>query len=142
MILYGLPFIDVNDWETTTIYKGAYYKNHQTIRWYWEVIKELNQEQLSKFFYFCTGSKRPPVEGFRYRFCLISLKLFSALQSNRGEIQKFTIESVKFDKENISLKAHTCFNRLELPMYTEKGMIKSAVDTILNMDFSGVFGLE
>jgi len=130
MILYGLPFIDVNDWETTTIYKGAFYKNHQTIRWFWEVIKELNQEQLSKFFYFCTGSKRPPVEGF------------SGLQSNRGEIQKFTIESVKFDKENTSLKAHTCFNRLELPMYTEKEMIQNAVETILSMDFSGVFGLE
>jgi len=66
MLLYGLPFIDVNDWEGTTTYKGSYYKNHQIVKWFWESMKELNQEQLSKFFYFCTGSTRPPVEGFRY----------------------------------------------------------------------------
>lgn len=130
MMLYGLPFIDVNDWESTTVYKGGYYKNHQTIKLFWEVIRDLNQEQLSKFFYFCTGSKRPPVEGF------------SALQSNRGEIQKFTIESVKFSKDNASLKAHTCFNRLDLPTYSDKTQIQHAVETILQMDFSGVFGLE
>jgi len=130
MLLYGLPFIDVNDWEGTTTYKGSYYKNHQIVKWFWEVMKELNQEQLSKFFYFCTGSTRPPVEGF------------SALQSNRGETQKFTIESIKYDKDNASLKAHTCFNRLELPMYTNKETVEEAVQVVLNMDFRGVFGLE
>jgi len=65
MILYGLPFIDVNDWEAMTVYKGSYYKNHQITKWFWEIMKTLNQEQLSKFFYFCTGSTRAPVEGFR-----------------------------------------------------------------------------
>jgi len=66
MKLNGLPFIDLTDWEVNSIYKGSYYKNHQVIKWFWEVMKELDQEQLSKFFHFCTGSTRLPVEGFRY----------------------------------------------------------------------------
>jgi len=65
MILNGIPFIDINDWEHNTVYKGSYYKGHQVIRWFWQVMRELNQEQLSKFYHFCTGSSRLPVEGFR-----------------------------------------------------------------------------
>ena len=66
----------------------------------------------------------------------------SALQSNRGETQRFTIESVKNEAGNTGLKAHTCFNRLELPMYTSKELIQTSIQSVLNMDFSGVFGLE
>ena len=65
MVINGLPFIDINDWEVNTIYKGSYYKSHQIVKWFWQVMKELDQAQLSKFFLFCTGSTRPPVEGFR-----------------------------------------------------------------------------
>jgi hypothetical protein len=130
MILNGLPFVDIADWELHTTYKGSYYKNHQVIRWYWQVMKELTQEQLSKFFLFCTGSTRPPVEGFR------------ALQSNRGELHKFNIESMKYNKDHTGMKAHTCFNRVELPMYPTKELLKENLLNILNTDFNGVFGIE
>lgn len=130
MILNGIPFIDINDWEHNTVYKGSYYKGHQVIRWFWQVMRELNQEQLSKFYHFCTGSSRLPVEGFR------------ALQSNRGENCKFNIESVKYTKGSTGLVAHTCFNRLELPMYPSKELVKEHIYAILRMDFNGVFGVE
>lgn len=65
MVLNGLPFIDLADWEYNTNYKGSYYKNHQVIKWFWMTMKELDQEQLAKFYQFCTGSTHPPVEGFR-----------------------------------------------------------------------------
>lgn len=65
MILNGLPFIDIVDWERNTTYKGSYYRNHQIIKWFWEAMHELDQEQLAKVFRFCTGSQRTPVEGFR-----------------------------------------------------------------------------
>lgn len=32
MLLNGLPFISVEDWEYHTIYKGAYTKNHSLIQ--------------------------------------------------------------------------------------------------------------
>jgi len=130
MKMNGLPFIDLGDWEANSVYKGLYNKSHQVIKWFWEVMKELDQEQLSKFFHFCTGSTRLPVEGFR------------VLQSNRGEFQKFTIESVRYSKESSGLKSHTCFNRLELPNYPKKEILKEKLMEILRADFIGVFGIE
>jgi len=64
------------------------------------------------------------------------------LQSNRGDLQKFTIESIKYLKESSGLKSHTCFNRLELPMYPTKELLKEKLFEILNSDFTGVFGIE
>lgn len=39
MVLYGLPFINVDDWINNTEYKGAYYRNHQIIKWFWKVVR-------------------------------------------------------------------------------------------------------
>ena len=41
----------------------------------------------------------------------------SKLESNRGAYAKFKIVSVKFDGEHSFPRAHTCFNRLDLPLY-------------------------
>lgn len=35
MILYGVPFIDIEDWRINTEYEGAYYATHKTIIWFW-----------------------------------------------------------------------------------------------------------
>jgi hypothetical protein len=43
MILYGVPFINIDDWCLNTEYKGAYYKNHQIIKWFWKVVREMDQ---------------------------------------------------------------------------------------------------
>ncbi len=69
MVLYGLPFINVEDWLVNTDYKGAYYKNHQIIKWFWKVVREMNQEELGKLLHFCTGSTRIPIYGFKYPAC-------------------------------------------------------------------------
>lgn len=39
MILYGVPFIDIEDWEKNTEYQGAYHLNHKNIYWFWEFVK-------------------------------------------------------------------------------------------------------
>lgn len=40
------------------------------------------------------------------------------------------------------MKAHTCFNRLELPMFGTKELVKEEMMRILKIDFNGVFGVE
>lgn len=62
--MYGMPFIDLNDWRSNTEYKGAYYKNHQVINWFWSFLETLDQAQLARFLQFCTGSSRIPINGF------------------------------------------------------------------------------
>jgi E3 ubiquitin-protein ligase HUWE1 len=65
MILYGVPFIDIDEWREQTIYDSPYSPEHMAIKWFWNIVKELDQEQLGKFLQYCTGSTRIPVNGFR-----------------------------------------------------------------------------
>ena len=76
----------------------------------------LEQKDLSEFLQFCTGTQRVPIEGF------------SKLQSNRGEISKFCITSLPFDpKSKNFIRAHTCFNRIDLPQFNNEDQIKEAI---------------
>lgn len=130
MIIFGVPMINLDDWKANTIYKGAYYQNHQIIQWFWEVLQGFSQEELAKILHFCTGSKRTPIDGFRN------------LMSNRGKIAKFCIESCKFSKDSCLPRGHTCFNRLELPMFSTKELLKEKMVFIVLSDLEGIFGLE
>ena len=80
------------------------------ITWFWECLGKHTQEELRRFLQFSTGSCRVPIGGFEI------------LESNRGEIAKFTINSVTYNSKGYNfIKAHTCFNRIDLPQYkTEK----------------------
>jgi E3 ubiquitin-protein ligase NEDD4 len=65
MLIGGPQTIDVNDWERNTEYKG-YSTSCQVVRWFWEVVGELNQEYLKNLLHYCTGTNRVPVLGFKY----------------------------------------------------------------------------
>ena len=111
----------------------------------------MSQEDLAKLLQFCTGSSRTPVEGFRYNISLFitlnltagyDLPIYRALESNRGTNAKFCIESVPYNKVKQLITAHTCFNRLVLPMYPTKEALITNLQAIIQLDFNGVFGLE
>lgn len=62
------------------------------------------------------------------------------LQSNRGEISKFTIEK---SVDGLPYpRAHTCFNRLELPPYKSFEQMNTGIRCCLNENNVGVFGME
>jgi len=120
LILNGRPFIDVDDWKQNTRYQGKYTAKHKTIKAFWAVMYSLSQEELSQFLQFSTGSQRVPIGGFE------------SLQSNRGEIAKFCITFVNFDsKKKNFIRAHTCFNRIDLPMFNGEEQIKESFSYVL-----------
>lgn len=129
-VLFGQKEISVDDWKNNTFYKGRYSDNpdHQTIKWFWEVISELNNEDKRKFLQFCTGSRALPIEGFK------------GLKGQKKQHCKFSIEAVSLKKSQF-LRAHTCFNSLELPLYLSKDEVKEGVQYVLDQkEFH--FGLE
>ena len=63
-VLSGQSVINLNDWKANTIYKGEYKEKSKIIKFFWEVLSELNNEKLLLFYKFCTGSIRVPVDGF------------------------------------------------------------------------------
>jgi hypothetical protein len=130
LLLNGQPYIDVEEWRENTIYQGKYNSNHKVIKWFWDSLFNLSQEDLSKFFQFCTGSSRVPLGGF------------SVLESNRGEVAKFCIVENKYNSKGANfIKAHTCFNRIDLPMFPSEKQVKEALNYVINNEVLG-FGID
>jgi len=83
-------------------YKEGYCKNHDTIKHFWGVFRELTEDDKRKFLLFLTGSDRIPVRGM--------------------ESVKMTIQRTS-DTSFLPV-AHTCFNLLDLPEYGTKEKLK------------------
>jgi len=128
LLINGLPQIDVMDWEQNTLYKGVFKASHPVIKWFWEVVSELNQEMRARLLQFSTGTSRVPVQGFK------------ALQSSDGKLNPFTIKSAPV-KTSIFPIAHTCFNRIDLPVYKSLADCKKYVMIAIQMEATG-FGIE
>ena len=129
LLINGTPFIDTEDWRMNTKYKD-YQDYDNVIINFWDIISNLSQEDLSNFLLFCTGSSRVPIGGFK------------SLESNRGQISKFEIVKTEYyeGKKNF-LRAHTCFNRLDLPNFPDKEKLNDAVKFALENEVLG-FGIE
>ena len=91
---------------------------------------ELSQKELANFLMFSTGTSRVPFGGF------------AALESNRGNLSKFMIERTdyQFGEKNF-IKAHTCFNRLDIPEFESEEEMKDAIKFISSSEIIG-FGIE
>ena len=130
LILNGRPFIDIEEWKIFTEYKEPYNANHYIIKWFWDILKDLNQKELSNILLFSTGSGRVPLGGF------------AVLESNRGNISRFRIEMLPYEKgcKNF-IKAHTCFNRIDIPLYKNKEEMVEMIKFIANQEILG-FGID
>jgi len=130
LLLNGRPFIDIEDWKQFCEYREPYNIEHHIIIWFWEILSELSQKELSNLLMFSTGSSRVPLGGF------------ASLESNRGSNAKYTIESIPYEpnKKNY-IKAHTCFNRLDIPLFNNKNELKEAILFVCNNEILG-FGID
>lgn len=130
LIINGRPFIDVEDWYRNTTYKEPYNTQNKIIKWFWEIINELSQKELSNLLMFSTGTSRVPFGGF------------SALESNRGNISQFMIEPLEYQEgQKNYIRAHTCFNRLSIPEFETKEEMREAIKFISSNEIIG-FGIE
>ncbi|XP_068005864.1 E3 ubiquitin-protein ligase Itchy homolog [Melanerpes formicivorus] len=108
VLLCGMQEIDLNDWQRHTIYRH-YTRTSRQIVWFWQFVKEIDNEKRMRLLQFVTGTCRLPVGGF------------ADLMGSNGP-QKFCIEKV--GKENWLPRSHTCFNRLDLPPYKNYEQLK------------------
>ncbi|KAL0571341.1 hypothetical protein V5O48_010623 [Marasmius crinis-equi] len=103
LLIGGMSEIDMDDWSKFTDYRG-YEKTDQVIEWFWQCIRSWPAERKSRLLQFTTGTSRVPVNGFK------------DLQGSDGP-RRFTIEK-SGDPQGLP-RSHTCFNRLDLPPYTD-----------------------
>ncbi|CAH1974705.1 unnamed protein product [Acanthoscelides obtectus] len=101
LLLCGMQEIDVEDWQRHTIYRH-YTRSSKPVVWFWQFVKQSDNEKRARLLQFVTGTCRVPVGGF------------AELMGSNGP-QRFCIEKV--GKESWLPRSHTCFNRLDLPPY-------------------------
>ncbi|KAG7498161.1 E3 ubiquitin-protein ligase NEDD4-like isoform X5 [Solea senegalensis] len=102
LLMCGLGDVDVNDWRQHSVYKNGYCPNHPVIQWFWKVVLLMDAEKRIRLLQFVTGTSRVPMNGF------------AELYGSNGP-QLFTIE--QWGTPEKLPRAHTCFNRLDLPTY-------------------------
>ncbi|CAN8066881.1 unnamed protein product [Agarophyton chilense] len=112
--------IDLEDLRRNTNYSGGYDEDTPVVRWFWEVMEELNPEEQSKMLQFVTSSPRAPLLGFSYlvpSFCI---------HRAEGDIRLPT--------------ASTCMNLLKLPQYKSLSVVREkiryALDSNAGFDLS------
>jgi len=132
LMLCGLPEIDIKDWEKNTLYSGLFEsktKTHRVVNWFWEIVKkDFDQEMRARLLQFVTGTSGVPARGF------------AVLQSNDGNIKKFTIHGVE-RSQFMYPRGHTCFNRIDLPTYNSKKEMFEKLKLAITTSAIG-FGIE
>uniref|UniRef100_A0AAG5DVW1 HECT-type E3 ubiquitin transferase n=1 Tax=Anopheles atroparvus TaxID=41427 RepID=A0AAG5DVW1_ANOAO len=101
LMLCGMQEIDVDDWQRNSIYRH-YNRSSKQVVWFWQFVRETDNEKRARLLQFVTGTCRVPVGGF------------AELMGSNGP-QRFCIEKV--GKDTWLPRSHTCFNRLDLPPY-------------------------
>uniref|UniRef100_A0AAR2ISN3 E3 ubiquitin-protein ligase n=1 Tax=Pygocentrus nattereri TaxID=42514 RepID=A0AAR2ISN3_PYGNA len=108
VMLCGMQEVDLQDWQRNTVYRH-YTRNSKQIMWFWQFVKEVDNEVRLRLLQFVTGTCRLPLGGF------------AELMGSNGP-QKFCIEKV--GKDTWLPRSHTCFNRLDLPPYKSFEQLK------------------
>uniref|UniRef100_A0A914GXI2 HECT-type E3 ubiquitin transferase n=1 Tax=Globodera rostochiensis TaxID=31243 RepID=A0A914GXI2_GLORO len=110
LVLSGSVEVDIADWRANSEYRGGYHATHVVIRWFWECVLGMCNADRLRLLQFVTGSSSVPFEGFK------------ALRGSDGP-KRFCIE--RWGAENSLPRAHTCFNRLDLPPYRDRNTLKA-----------------
>lgn len=126
LIICGLGAIDVADWAKHTEYRHFSATDDLAV-WFWAAVTEMGPEVKARLLQFVTGTSRVPVTGF------------NDLQGSLGP-KKFTLEFVASADADSLPKAHTCFNRLDLPPYTSMDQLAEKLSVAVENTIG--FGIE
>ncbi|KAG7402095.1 hypothetical protein PHYBOEH_007309 [Phytophthora boehmeriae] len=137
--LSGLPTLNVTDWQNNSRVRHAttngdteeLEREIEVVQWFWDVVGSFTDDQRARLLQFATGSSRVPVEGFK------------ALTSASGIVHPFTLQLVPVGTPPLGMcpRAHTCFNRIDLPLYETKSDLNSYLTLVIQMEITG-FGFE
>ncbi|KAL4161227.1 hypothetical protein PRNP1_001782 [Phytophthora ramorum] len=136
LLLCGVPSIDIADWESHTDVRYMRAEQglnrpsspeRQVVQWFWDAVRAFSQEERARLLQFVTGTSRVPAEGFR------------ALLSHDGRIRRFGLQMMPLGAPPTGLypKAHTCFNRLDLPVYPSYQELEKYLTLVINMEIAG-----
>ena len=117
LVVCGSEILDFKELQKAAKYEG-YTSNSITIKYFWEIIEEFNEEKNKILLFFVTGCNKAPING------LSSLTFTISRSGNIYDLPS----------------SHTCFNNLILPDYQNKALMKSKI--LIAINYSEGFGLK
>jgi hypothetical protein len=90
------------------------------VQWFWEALRSFSPEQRAQLLQWTTGHARVPVQGF------------SHLMGRDGVLRRFTLTSVELSQA-VYPRAHTCFNRIDIPLYESKEDLIKGFEFVLEL---------
>jgi len=114
--------ISVSAWKENTVYSNCDLSQKE-IKWYWEIVSTLTEDEKRALLAFCTGTKYLPAGGF---------------QRLQKDNTPFTVQF--YDKLAVGTlpTARTCFNTLVLPTYTSKATMLDNLKLVIKEQEAGV----
>ena len=104
-------------------YRGAFQtdgEEHEVCQWFWQMVRAWSPERRAQLLQWTTGHARVPVQGF------------SHLMGRDGVLRKFTLTSLELSQA-VYPRAHTCFNRIDVPLYRTKEELVSGFEFVLEL---------
>jgi E3 ubiquitin-protein ligase HUWE1 len=123
LLICGMPDVDVEDLRCHTEYQG-YSASAPQIRWFWECVAGMSQQDRANLLQFATGCSKVPPGGF------------ANLAGASGTRSNFSIMRVDCDTELLPV-AHTCFNRIDLPPYPSSEVLRQKLMVAITLGSKG-----
>ncbi|KDO19036.1 hypothetical protein SPRG_15222, partial [Saprolegnia parasitica CBS 223.65] len=123
LLLCGTSAIDVDDWRLFTAVSFSLAITNCN-DWFWAILKdEMTDDDRSRLLQFATGSSRVPLQGFK------------GLTSYDGLLCPFSLQAIEY-KSGALPRAHACFNRIDLPLYPTRALLKEALFAIVRLEMT------
>ena len=124
LILFGMTVIDVDDWKAHTNYRNVSMHDRRC-QYFWRVVQDdLDDHQRTRLLQFVTGTARVPAGGFKN------------LQGSAGVSCYFEICGIPGEDQAMP-RSHTCFNRIDLPLYSSYEHMRHVLTNLISVDVQG-----
>jgi hypothetical protein len=117
LLLCGLPVFSAAELQGHARIRGDTPQFGHTLGWFWESVSAMDPAQLAQLLQFTTGSARLPAGGF------------AALEREGQHV--LTIECDGSASVDQLPTAHTCFNKLDLPLFSSRNVLERALHTAI-----------
>ncbi|KAF1323295.1 Nedd4 e3 ubiquitin-protein ligase wwp1, partial [Globisporangium splendens] len=119
-VLCGADEIDFNDWKCNIKYTSGLHE-HPSFEAFLESRQRDAARVSKRLLHFAAGSSRVPLGGF------------GELTNYAGHQCPFALKAISFAETRI-VRAHSCFNRSDLPLFATKKDVKDALYTVLDAE--------
>ena len=92
----------------------------ELIKWFWEVLEEISEQDRLKFIVFCWGQERLPANDEEFKYSKTRFMIKPAVNQSYGD--------------GALPRANTCFFNFELPSYSSKEILKEKLLLAINTD--------